>query len=76
MREPADFDPVASVAQRLAVLLEGGVAPARSWRYLADQPHGPAGRLLGSVADAADRGRPVCDAIVDAIDDGSLGESS
>lgn len=76
MRETADLDPVASVAQRLAVLLEGGVAPARSWRYLADQPHGSTGRLLASVADAADRGHPVCDAIVDAIDAGGLGASS
>jgi tight adherence protein B len=76
MREPADLDPVASVAQRLAVLLEGGVAPARSWRYLADQPSGPTSRLLASVAAAAARGRPVCDAIVDAIDEGGLGQAS
>lgn len=76
MREAATLDPVASVAQRLAVLLEGGVAPARSWRYLADHPRGATGRLLVSVADAAGRGRPVCDAIVDAIDDGALGEAS
>jgi len=76
MRESADLDPVASVAQRLAVLLEGGVAPARSWRYLADQQRGLTGRLLASVADAAGRGRPVCEAIIDAIGEGRLGEAS
>ena len=76
VRELADLDPVASVAQRLAVLLEGGVAPAASWRYLADQPRGHTGRLLASVADAAASGHPVCDAIVDAIDDRVPGEAS
>jgi len=75
MRESPDLDPVASVAQRLAVLLEGGVAPARSWRYLADQPRELTGGMLASVAVAADRGRPVCDAIIDAIGDGGRGEA-
>jgi len=76
MREPVELDPVASVVQRLAVLLEGGVAPARSWRYLADQPHQLTGRMLVSVADAAGEGWPVGDAIIDALGDGRLGEAS
>jgi len=69
VREPAgSLDPVASIVQKLGVLLEAGVAPASSWWYLAEQENGPVAALLESVAAAAREGRPVPDAILAAIE--------
>ena len=52
-REPVQrLDPVASVVQRLSVLLAAGVAPASSWRYLAEQPDGPAASVVHDVASS------------------------
>lgn len=71
MRESAaSIDPVASIVQKLGVLLESGVAPASSWLYLAEQAEGPVAALLESVATAAREGFPVPGAIIDAIDAG------
>ena len=55
--------PVASVVQRLGVLLAAGVAPASCWIYLAEQPRGPATPVLASIADAVRGGEPVSRAI-------------
>ncbi len=55
---------VASITQRLAVLLAAGVAPASAWRYLADGSSGVPGavgrdpaRIASDIAEAA-RGLP------------------
>ncbi len=58
---------MASVVQRLAVLLAAGVAPASSWQYLADQPTGPATPVLMEVARTASIGDPVPPGIIAGI---------
>ena len=63
----ATVEPVASVVQRLSVLLAAGVAPASSWSYLAEQPRGATGPLLQSVAAAVADGQPVARAIIDGL---------
>jgi len=53
-RDSGAADPIETVL-RLAVLLSGGTAPARAWRYLAEGGD----PTLGAAADAADRGADV-----------------
>jgi tight adherence protein B len=58
------LESIASVVQRLAVLLAAGVAPATGWGYLAD---GTDSGIVRSVADGAAAGQPVADALLGAI---------
>jgi tight adherence protein B len=59
------LESVASVVQRLAVLLAAGVVPASGWSYLADgQDHSG---IVRSVADAAAAGTPIAESIVVAV---------
>ncbi|WP_213814486.1 type II secretion system F family protein [Glaciihabitans sp. dw_435] len=65
-----DIAAVASVVQRLAVLLRAGVAPAGAWEYL--RADGPAGQIAAAVAS----GQAIPDAIAAAADgrpDGDAG---
>jgi tight adherence protein B len=59
-----DLEPLASLVQRLGVLLAAGVAPASAWHYLADAATGPMAERVRSVAGAADGGAAVADALV------------
>jgi tight adherence protein B len=62
-RTPApDVARIASVVQRLAVLLAAGVAPVSAWGYLRE------GSLSERIADDAARGTPIPDAIITALD--------
>ena len=58
---------VASVAQRLAVLLAAGVAPTSTWGYLAEQPVGSASAMLTAIAEGARSGAPVAKTIVNSL---------
>ena len=57
-----ELDEVAGSAQRLAVLLAAGVAPAGAWGYL-ERPV-----LVVRVAAAAARGEPVAESIIGELD--------
>jgi tight adherence protein B len=59
------LDTVASVVQRLAVLLAAGVVPASGWGYLAE---GVDAGVVSFVAAAAADGRPVSESIVAAVE--------
>ncbi|MEO6943696.1 MAG: type II secretion system F family protein [Lacisediminihabitans sp.] len=61
------IDAVASVVQRLAVLLAAGVVPASGWGYLAE---GVNTGVVAFVAAAAADGRPVSESIVAAMEQG------
>lgn len=58
-----ELEPVASVVQRLAVLLAAGVTPASGWGYLAEVD-GPAAARLRAIADAVGSGETIADAII------------
>lgn len=60
-RAAAELEAVASVVQRLAVLLAAGVAPAPAWGYLAEDADDG---MLHSVAEDAARGRPIAESLV------------
>ncbi|WP_167044605.1 type II secretion system F family protein [Salinibacterium sp. ZJ454] len=60
---PPRLDEVASVVQRLAVLLAAGVAPASAWRYLTAQSP-----VVAEVNAALETGASVAAAIDDAAD--------
>lgn len=49
-RKPHSLEPVASIVQRLAVLLSAGVAPGSAWGYLAESQSGPMGERLAAIA--------------------------
>lgn len=66
--QDSGLDTVASVVQRLAVLLAAGVVPASGWGYLAD---GVDAGVVPFVARAAAAGRPVSESIVAAIEHGA-----
>lgn len=66
----SDLETVASVVQRLAVLLAAGVAPATGWGYLAQDAE--AG-ILRTVADDAAAGRPIAQALASAVEVGRNG---
>lgn len=63
-----DLDPLASVVQRLGVLLAAGVAPASGWAYLAEAAHGVDAERVRAVASAAATGETIADAIASAAD--------
>ena len=67
LRPPAasGLEGIASVVQRLAVLLAAGVTPATAWGHLAEEAD--AG-VLRSVADAAASGQPVSEALLAFVD--------
>lgn len=54
-----DIDVVARAAQRLAVLLGAGVAPATAWQYLDDAP------TTAAIATRVENGTPVTAAILE-----------
>jgi tight adherence protein B len=59
------LEAVASVVQRLAVLLSAGVVPAAGWGYLAQDA---GGGILRAVADDAVAGRPIAQSLVTAVE--------
>ncbi|WP_349899576.1 type II secretion system F family protein [Parafrigoribacterium soli] len=59
---------VASLVQRLAVLLAAGVAPGAAWGYLAEDA---SDGILHAVADDASRGVPIAESLVAFIGDES-----
>jgi tight adherence protein B len=59
------LEPVASIVQRLAVLLAAGVVPASGWGYLAEGAE--SNEIVRWVADAATRGTPIAESIVVAV---------
>lgn len=61
------LESVATVVQKLAVLLAAGVAPASSWLYISEGQAGPARGVLEDVGTAAQNGRPVAEAIIESI---------
>ena len=68
MREatPSPVEAVATIVQRLAVLLAGGVAPASTWGYLAER--GDAPEVVKRVAREVGAGRDPSAAIIESID--------
>ena len=60
-----DLEPLASVVQRLGVLLAAGVAPSSGWAYVAEAARGSAAAAARGVAEAATRGDSIADAIID-----------
>lgn len=64
-RAAADLEPLASLVQRLGVLLASGVTPASGWGYVAGGPLGSALPRARSVADAAGRGESIAHALVE-----------
>jgi tight adherence protein B len=60
----ADLESLASLVQRLGVLLAAGVAPASGWGYVAGGAPTPATERARAVAAAAARGEPIAGAIV------------
>ncbi len=68
-RQPSvDLEPLASVVQRLGVLLAAGVAPGAGWAYVAETARGAAVSGVRDVADAASRGESIAEAIVTAAE--------
>ncbi len=75
MADGGGLDAVATVVQRLAVLLAAGVTPVSAWGYLAEsieleaarggQP-GATGRIVGATATLA-RTMPIAEAILEAV---------
>lgn len=59
----ARLEAVASVVQRLAVLLAAGVPPASAWGYLAETDAGPE---LRAIVDSIATGESIANSIVDA----------
>ncbi|ROS61744.1 tight adherence protein B [Frigoribacterium sp. PhB160] len=60
--------PVATVVERVAVLLGAGVAPASAWRHVGEaEPSDVLRSFLGGVADAAARGEAVSGALLAAL---------
>ncbi|WP_423918614.1 type II secretion system F family protein [Frigoribacterium sp. 2-23] len=59
---------VATIVERIAVLVGAGVAPGTAWRLVGESVPGEATRAsCGFVAAAAARGEPVSDAVLDAF---------
>lgn len=66
------LEPVASTVQKLAVMLQAGVAPASSWGYLAESSAAPgAASVIHAVASVTRSGDDIPDAILSAVDSGS-----
>jgi tight adherence protein B len=68
-RTAIDLDPVASIVERLAVLLAAGVAPASAWRHLAESPleGGDDTARIVTTVSAADAGAAIGDAVLEAL---------
>jgi tight adherence protein B len=64
VRSPVELDPLASLVQRLGVLLAAGVAPASAWIYVAEAARGADAQRITAIADAARAGEPIADAVV------------
>lgn len=65
MRKAApELEPLASLVQRLGVLLAAGVTPASGWGYLAEAARGSSAPQVRAVAEAAAGGETIADAIV------------
>lgn len=68
--------PVATVVERLAVLLSAGVAPASAWRHVAEvESHPAVSALTAFVGDAAAAGTPVSVALLRALERRPFGRS-
>jgi tight adherence protein B len=65
--EPPE-EAVASIVQRLAVLLSAGVAPPSAWGYLVPDDGAASGSTLGVVAEAIANLVPADEAILGAVD--------
>ncbi len=63
-----ELEPLASVVQRLGVLLAAGVAPVSAWGYLAAVARGPDAERVRAVADAAVGGDGITEAIAGVAD--------
>jgi tight adherence protein B len=68
----AQLEGVASVVQRLAVLLTAGVAPAAAWGYLAEDA---GDGILRTVAGDAARGVPIAESLVAAVGDAAVAQA-
>jgi tight adherence protein B len=76
MRADTDLDPVASIVERLAVLLAAGVAPASAWGYLVESPPEGGdgiGRMVTAVS-AAEPGEAIGESVLRALEDAPLPE--
>ena len=69
MRErKGELDPLASIVQRLSVLLVAGVAPVSAWSYLAEGAQGADAARVRAVAEAAAGGAVISEEIANAAD--------
>ncbi len=68
MAEVEGLDPVASVVQRLAVLLAAGVAPASAWGYLAESAGFARVQVVQAVAERAGA-VPIAEAVLAAVEE-------
>ncbi|HEY0259225.1 MAG TPA: type II secretion system F family protein [Lacisediminihabitans sp.] len=66
-RASLDLDPLASIVQRLGVLLAAGVTPVSGWVHLAELAQGGEAPRLRSIAAAAERGESIVSAIVEVV---------
>jgi tight adherence protein B len=71
------LDRLASVVERLSVLLSAGIGPNAAWRYIAEfeSETDRAGRIVGSVSRTP-IGQPIGGAILQALDDGARDETA
>ena len=60
----SELEPLASVVQRLGVLLAAGVAPVSGWAYVAEVARGGPGERVRQIAAAAERGDSVAHSIL------------
>jgi tight adherence protein B len=63
--------PAADALERLAILLEAGIAPRAAWRHLDSGGDDPAGRAARAAAEAITRGLPAAPAIASEACDGA-----
>lgn len=66
-RGPSGLDRLASIVERLAVLLTAGVPPLAAWGYVEEAEAAPASVLRGVIQEVAD-GRDIPDAILRSAD--------
>lgn len=67
-RIPESLDQVASVVEKLAVLLAAGVAPTAAWTYLANSPS-DVNDTVTAVAKRVESGTNIADTILHRMDD-------
>ena len=68
----SSLESLASVVQRLGVLLAAGVAPTSGWRYVAEGAEQSIAARVARIATSADVGESISDAILNATDDSDL----